>query len=281
MHCASNKKLNRGHRQGGRFRVIASGSRRAVANFALSLLALGSVAVSALEVRQVDHDGERYQLVELDLRHDRLDLRWKDDDGRALASIEGLRAWADSRRRTLLFAANAGIYDQAFRPLGLHIEDGTTWRRLNTVRLPGTVGNFSMQPNGVFYVDQDGKAGVMTTAQWQSKPPAARIASQSGPMLVVDGEVNASFDAKSNSRKIRSGVCAPNPDSVAFAISTSPVSFHRFGSFMRDALGCHEALFLDGSLSQFWTPQTGYVGAPAPMLKPYVGMFVVFADPAQ
>ena len=178
MHCASNKKLNRGPRQGGCFRVIASGSRRAVANFALSLLALGSVAVSALEVRQVDHDGERYQLVELDLRHDRLDLRWKDDDGRALASIEGLRAWADSHRRTLLFAANAGIYDQAFRPLGLHIEDGTTWRRLNTVRLPGTVGNFSMQPNGVFYVDQDGKAGVMTTAQWQNKPPAARIASR-------------------------------------------------------------------------------------------------------
>lgn len=256
-------------------------SRCGVFRFALAMLAFGSTAVSALEVRQVDHDGERYQLVELDLRHDRLDLRWKDDDGRALASIEGLRAWADSHRRTLLFAANAGIYDQAFRPLGLHIEDGTTWRRLNTVRLPGTVGNFSMQPNGVFYVDQDGKAGVMTTAQWQSKPPAARIASQSGPMLVVDGEVNASFDAKSNSRKIRSGVCAPSPDSVAFAISTSPVSFHRFGSLMRDALGCRDALFLDGSLSQFWTPQTGYVGAPAPMLKPYVGMFVVFADPAQ
>ena len=49
---------------------------------------------------------------------------------------------------------------------------------------------------------------------------------------------------------------------------------------MRDEAGCRDALFLDGTLSQLWTKQTGYVGAPAVMLKPYVGMFAVFGEPA-
>ena len=44
--------------------------------------------------------------------------------------------------------------------------------------------------------------------------------------------------------------------------------------------GCRDALFLDGTLSQLWTKQTGYVGAPAVMLKPYVGIFAVFGEPA-
>lgn len=234
----------------------------------------------ALETRRVTRGDDGFVLVELDLPRDQLELRWQDGDGHALSSIEGLRAWGQKHGRELLFATNAGIYDQQLRPLGLHIEDGATWRRLNTVRLPGTIGNFSMQPNGVFHVDRDGKAGVMTTAQWQQAPPAARIASQSGPMLLVDGQINPTFDAGSQSRKIRSGVCAPTPQRVVFAISQTPVSFHRFAQMMRDEVHCRDALFLDGSLSQIWTRADGYVGAPAPMLKPYVGMFAVFADPA-
>ena len=231
-------------------------------------------------MREVAHGSDRYTLVELDLAHDTLELRWQDGAGKALASIEGLRAWGAAQGRTLEFATNAGIYDRELRPLGLHIEDGQQWRRLNTVRLPGTVGNFSMQPNGVFYVDEAGNAGVMSTQAWQQRPPAARIASQSGPMLLIDGQINAGFAAGSTSHKIRSGVCAPSPHRVVFAISEGAVSFHRFASMLRDDAGCRDALFLDGTLSQLWTRQTGYVGAAMPQLKPYVGMFAVFAPAA-
>lgn len=254
---------------------------RAFAAFAMGLLAVSFAPHAiALDVRQVDDGEDQFDIVELDLAHDRLELRWQDDAGKAMASIEGLRAWGRANGRELLFAANAGIYDREFKPLGLHVEEGVARRALNTVRPRSSSGNFSLQPNGVFYVDRAGNAGVMTTQSWQAHAPDARIASQSGPMLVIDGEINPAFDSASQSEKIRSGVCAPSPRRVVFAVSETPVTFHRFASLLRDDAGCRDALFLDGTLSQLWTQQTGYVGAPAMMLKPYVGMFAVFGAKA-
>jgi len=255
--------------------------RRAPFAIATCLAALRfSSPAHALDTRAVDDGEDRFDLVELDLAHDRLELHWQDDAGSALASIEGLRTWGHARDRELRFAANAGIYDREFKPLGLYVEDGVTRRPLNTAKPRGASGNFSMQPNGVFYVDRAGNAGVMTTQAWQAHAPDARIASQSGPMLIVDGEINPAFDSESQSEKIRSGVCAPSPRRVVFAVSETPVTFHRFASLLRDEAGCRDALFLDGTLSQLWTQATGYVGAPAVMLKPYVGMFAVFGDKA-
>jgi uncharacterized protein YigE (DUF2233 family) len=134
-----------------------------------------------------------------------------------------------------------------------------------------------MQPNGVFYVDRDGKAGVMTTGHWRERGMRARLATQSGPMLVVDGEINPSFDARSESLKWRSGVCAATPSHVVFAVSEAPVSFHAFARLFRDTLGCRDALYLDGTLSRLWTRADGYSGAAAMMVKPYAGIFAVFA----
>ncbi len=243
----------------------------------VAAVALGAVPASAVESRDVRFDEAGYRIVSLDLAHDRLELHWKGDDGQALAGIEGLRRWGDEHGRTLQFAANAGIYDRAFRPLGLHIEDGTTLRPLNTVRGNGAAGNFSIQPNGVFYVDKQDHAGVLATAAWRTRAIDARLASQSGPMLLIDGQVNPAFDEQSDSLKWRSGVCAKTPQQVVFAVSDAPVTFHEFARLFRDELGCRDALYLDGTLSRFYTQADGYRGAPAVMQKPYVGMFAVFA----
>ena len=56
------------------------------------------------------------------------------------------------------------------------------------------------------------------------------------------------------------------------------MSFHAFASLFRDQLQCRNALYLDGSLSRIWTAADGYSGAPAFMVRPYVGMFALFAD---
>ena len=245
-------------------------------------LALGLVAapVAAIEARTLRQDGAAYRVVELDLARERLELHWKDPAGTPFASIEGLRLWGAAQGRELLFATNAGIYDREFRPLGLHVEDGVTLRKLNTARGNASRGNFAIQPNGVFHVDEDGNAGVVPTMQWRESGVDARLATQSGPMLVVDGAINPNFDEASDSLRLRSGVCARTPREVVFAVSETPVSFHAFARLFRDGLGCRDALYLDGTLSRVWTRADGYAGASPMVAKPYAGMLAVFAEPA-
>jgi uncharacterized protein YigE (DUF2233 family) len=244
---------------------------------AIVLLVASGQAAAEPRGRPLQVDGLAYRVVDIDLAHDHLELHWKGADGVALGGIERMREWGEAQGRALLFAANAGIYDREFRPLGLHVEDGVALRPLNSASAGSGHGNFAMQPNGVFYVDRDGKAGVMTTGHWRERGMRARLATQSGPMLVVDGEINPSFDARSESLKWRSGVCAATPSHVVFAVSEAPVSFHAFARLFRDTLGCRDALYLDGTLSRLWTRADGYSGAAAMMVKPYAGIFAVFA----
>lgn len=235
------------------------------------------MCATAAESRLV-HDGDAdFRVVMLDLGSDALDLYWLDANGAAFGSIEALRQGGETAGRTLAFATNAGIYDREYRPLGLAIAGGKTLRAINTTKPRGGSGNFAMQPNGVFYVDTQGHAGVVRTDAWRALAIDARVATQSGPMLVVDGAINPAFVEASDSRKWRSGVCAPAPDKAVFAVSIAPVTFHAFARLFRDTLGCRDALFLDGTLSQIYTASDGYSGAPDMMVKPYAGMLAVFA----
>ena len=146
----------------------------------------------------------------------------------------------------LLFATNAGMFAPDFSPAGLYIEDGKTLKPLNTV--VSGFGNFHMQPNGVFWIS-DGTAGVTPTAKFAKLKTKVDIATQSGPMLVIGGAVNAKFEANGSSLHVRNGVGVDAQGRVAVAISEVPVSFGRFARFFREALGCPNALYLDGSVS--------------------------------
>jgi len=138
-------------------------------------------------------------------------------------------------------------------PLGLYVEDGRTVRKLVT-RTDG-YGNFYLNPNGVFGVDSTGKAFVVTTAEYPSLR-GVRQATQSGPMLVVDGRVNAAFDPRSTNLNIRNGVGILPDGRALFAISRVTVSFHDFARFFQEH-GCREALFLDGTISRAYMPEAG------------------------
>jgi uncharacterized protein YigE (DUF2233 family) len=244
----------------------------------LAALAAYAIDAAALDSRIVHGADGDYRVVTVDLSGDALSLHWRDADDRPFGSIDALRRRGDALGTPLLFATNAGIYDREFRPLGLTIADGRTLRPLNSAGGSGRAGNFGMQPNGIFYVDRSGHAGVVPTRSWAERRIDARLATQSGPMLVIDGELNPNFLENSDSRKWRSGVCAPTPDRAVFAVSTMPVTFHAFARVFRDELHCRDALYLDGTLSQIYTAADGYSGAPAVMLRPYAGMFAVFAD---
>ncbi len=234
----------------------------------------------ALDSGEVAFAGQQYRVVHIDLKREQLGLHWRNpQDGQPFGSIESLRQWGEAHGRRLLFAANAGIYDHKFAPLGLYVEDGKTLVPLNLVHGNPASGNFSLLPNGVFAIYPDGHAAVRTSEAFKADDKAVQAATQSGPMLLIDGQLNDQFIDDSASLKWRSGVCAPSPHEVVFAVSEAPVNFHTFGRLFRDKLHCRDALYLDGSISQIYVDGAGYAGAPAFMVKPYAGIFAVFAKP--
>ncbi|MET0330336.1 MAG: phosphodiester glycosidase family protein [Dyella sp.] len=246
------------------------------------LLVAGGCArrVQAVDSHELTYAQQNFMVVTVDLKRESLSLHWRNpDSGEAFGDIETLKQWGEARGQHLLFAANAGIYDRQNAPLGLYVEQGRTAVPLNLARGNPAAGNFSLQPNGVFAIYPDGHAAIHTSTDFKQLAQPVQWASQSGPMLVIDGQINAQFLDDSTSLKWRSGVCARAPYEVVFVVSETPVNFHAFASLFRDKLGCRNALYLDGTISQFYLDGTGYAGAPAFMVKPYAGMFAVFAKP--
>ena len=171
-----------------------------------------------------------------------------------MRSFERLQAALGPRAAALRFAMNAGMYDETGRPIGLHVEAGKQVRRLN--RASGG-GNFGMKPNGVFAVDENGRVEIATTEDWAARPRRASWATQSGPMLVIQGRLHPRFQANGPSLNIRNGVGVDSRATAWFVISDDPVSFGRFARFFRDALGCRNALYFDGAVSSLWEPAAG------------------------
>jgi len=232
----------------------------------------------ALDSKEVSFRGNSFHVVHVDLRHESLSLHWRNpDNGRPYGDIDSLRQWGEAHGRRLLFAANAGIYDRRSAPLGLYVENGKTLVPLNLAHGNPAAGNFSLPPNGVFAIYPDGHAAVRTSTDFKADAQPVQWATQSGPMLLVDGKPNPRFIDGSSSYKWRSGVCAKTPRDVVFAVSESPVNFHTFAQLFRDKLGCRDALYLDGSISRIYVDGEGYTGAPAFMVKPYAGIFAVFS----
>ena len=119
-------------------------------------------------------------------------------------------------------------------------------------------GNFHLKPNGVFFIDENGNAGVMETAAYAEAGIRPRLATQSGPMLAIDGALHPRFLPDSTSRHIRNGVgTSPDGARAVFAISEQPVTFYEFARLFRDGLGLENALYFDGSISRLYAPQLG------------------------
>ena len=94
--------------------------------------------------------------------------------------------------------------------------------------------------------------GVTETLAYRADPPdGVAYATQSGPMLVIDGALHPRFLPGSDSLKVRNGVGVSADGRVHFAISEGRVRFHDFGTLFRDVLDAPDALFLDGTISAF------------------------------
>lgn len=179
----------------------------------------------------------------------------------ALAGPEGnfgsLAAFARSRdAKTIAFAVNAGMFDDAGDPIGYFVQNGNRTKELNTA---DGEGNFHMKPNGVFFGTGDSweiRSAEDFRANVSERP---QFGTQSGPMLVVDGKLHPEITTDGPSRTIRNGVGIDAQGRAHFVISAAPISFGKLARFYRDQLGIRNALYLDGSVSQLWNPATGRI----------------------
>jgi uncharacterized protein YigE (DUF2233 family) len=214
----------------------------------LAPLLVGVPALADGPCRSDRIDGARYTVCSFDLAESDLRLFWRDASGQPYRSFSALAEAVEEDGGVLTFAMNAGMFRTDFTPLGLYIEDGRELRSANTADAPAgvrPVPNFYKKPNGVFYIRGD-DAGVLTTERFVDVRPETDYATQSGPMLVIDGALHPAFIEGSRDRTRRTGVGVSGSGMVHFAISEGQVNFHDFARFLRDRLGCRNALFLDG-----------------------------------
>lgn len=167
---------------------------------------------------------------------------------------------------------NGGMYDEDGRPIGLAITEG---RQKHAINRQKGGGNFHMMPNGVFQVRRNGRAEILPAEQWKPAPDI-RLATQSGPMLVIGGKLHPAFEEDGTSRYVRNGVGIRANGASVFVISDDAVSFGKFARFFRDRLKAPNALFLDGSVSALWDPAAGR----RDLTKPLGPLIVVYKAPA-
>lgn len=171
--------------------------------------------------------------------------------------------------RMLGFAMNAGMYHPDRAPVGLFVEEGREETPIVTRDGPG---NFGMLPNGVFCWGN--RYSIVESRSFAKAKPSCRYATQSGPMLVVDGALHPRLIADSDSEYIRNGVGVSADGSKAyFVISNDRVNFHRFARYFKDVLGLPDALYFDGKISRLFAPALGRHDAGFPM-GPIVGTVI-------
>jgi uncharacterized protein YigE (DUF2233 family) len=235
--------------------------------FAALFLAPCAGPAQAATCRDETFEGTSYTLCEVTLSDD-LRLFHSGPDG-AHGSFSAVNTALEGQGLALGFAMNAGMYHRDLAPVGLYVEEGVETAPLITRDGPG---NFGLLPNGVFCWGQSFR--VIESRAFRDEAPACRFATQSGPMLVIDGDLHPRFLATSDSTYIRNGVGVSKDGSRAvFAISNRAVNFHSFARLFRDALGLPDALYFDGNISRLYAPDLGRHDAGFPM-GPIVGTVV-------
>jgi uncharacterized protein YigE (DUF2233 family) len=208
------------------------------------LLALLLAAGPGVGFETVEHAGDRFHVVDVDPAKARLRLHWS----KGANTTDKVKAEAPDA----VALTNAGIFEPGFTPTGLLVIDGKEHVALN---LKKGEGNFFMQPNGVFALTNKGP--VIVDSPSYPKLKNVELATQSGPLLVHEDAINTQFAPASKNVAIRSAVGVGKNGHDYLVISAGPVRLFSIASLFREKLGCPEALYLDGAISNLWAPALG------------------------
>lgn len=230
----------------------------------LALMAVPFVAAAGSSCRLTDPN-LTLQSYTADPQHERIAMYWLKANGKDYGSLRALLSDINGDGRVRM-AMNGGIYDKAYAPLGLYIENGQQKVAVN--RASGG-GNFFIKPGGVFYVKGD-RAGIVSLDKLKSTK-GMDYAVQSGPMLIENGVINWRLKPSASSRKLRNGVGITAQGKVVFMLSERETNFYDFACYAKSRLNVRQMLYLDGTISKMY--QQG--GSVPWQYHPFVTMITV------
>ncbi|WP_347218565.1 phosphodiester glycosidase family protein [Chryseobacterium sp.] len=202
---------------------------------------------------KIQHE-DNFLIYQVDSKKQDVKMYWKNNQNEILKSIGNLKNEAESDNKKLLFAMNGGMFEAYNTPKGLYIENFKILKPIDT--LQGS-GNFYLQPNGIFYITQNHQPGIIETKNFKHNT-AIQYATQSGPMLLVDGKINPIFQKESKNLNIRNGVGILENGEIIFAMSKKEVNFYSLAQLFK-GMGCKNALYLDGFVSRAYLPEKNWI----------------------
>lgn len=202
---------------------------------------------------KIKHD-DHFVIYQVNPKTQNIKFYWKNNRNETLKSIEHLKNEVESGNEKLIFAMNGGMFEPDNSPKGLYIENFKLLKSIDT--LNGS-GNFYLPPNGIFYITKDNQAGIVETHKYKQNT-TTRYATQSGPMLLINGKINPIFKEDSKNLNIRNGVGISENGDVIFAMSKKEINFHNLAQLFKE-MGCKNALYLDGFVSRTYLPEKNWI----------------------
>jgi len=202
-------------------------------------------------VSSIKHDKKSYSFVIVDLDSDSVELDlFLDSKPNKTATFK------KAIKEDVKIILNAGMYTPKREPQGLFVRNGIESTPLNTSE---GKGNFHLMPNGIFSIDSLNRPMVLSTSHFTPNRDsiAMKHATQSGPMLLIDGKMHPAFTEDWPNFHIRNGVGITASGNAVFVISNEPVRFHQIATLFKDYFKCKNALYLDGAISKMYAPEIG------------------------
>jgi len=226
--------------------------RNSLGFISLALIVLGAGLISF----KTSEEGRETQILSYIVNPKQGNLRffWKDTLGNPFGNFKVLNEYCTNSNFELTFALNGGMYLPNQSPQGLFIEEYLTKINIDT---SSGYGNFYLKPTGVFYITKQNDAIVQSLENFYVSKDI-RFATQSGPMLLIDGNFHPAFKKESKNLYIRNGVGILPNKSILFAISMKPINFYDFANYFK-SMGCLNALYLDGYVSRTYLPSKHWI----------------------
>lgn len=199
-------------------------------------------------------EDKNYVIFEANPKKENIQFYWKNKNGETLKNIGNLKNYIQSNNQVLKFAMNGEMFEINNIPKGLYIHDSEMLNKINTST---ENGNFYLQPNGIFYIAKNKIPQISETKKFKYNKDV-EFATQSGPMLLINGNINPIFQEQSKNLNIRNGVGVLENGNAVFVMSKKDVSFYNFALLFKK-LGCKKALYLDGFVSRSYYPEKNWI----------------------